>query len=135
MPDARQGFQQTPLAAGSLGARASQALAQDDAGRGIPTRRLGRSGEQVSILCVGGAHLGRAAQDDGEPQALKLAHAALENGVFFWDNAWAYHDGYAEEFVGKALQGRRDRVFLMGITYETPEMGLTASGVSCIIVV
>lgn len=100
-------------AAPGLGAAAALAVAQDDEGRGIPTRRLGRTGEQVSILCVGGAHLGRAAMDDGEPTALKLAHAAVDNGVFFWDNAWAYHDGYAEEFMGKALKGRRDKVFLM----------------------
>lgn len=100
-------------AASGLGAAAALAIAQDDEGRGIPTRRLGRTGEQVSILCVGGAHLGRAAMDDGEPTALKLAHAAVDNGVFFWDNAWAYHDGYAEEFMGKALKGRRDKVFLM----------------------
>ncbi len=100
----------TSLGATSL---AAQAIGQDDSGRGIPTRRLGRTGEQVSILCLGGAHLGRAAQDDGEPAALKLAHAALDNGVFFWDNAWAYHDGYAEEFMGRALEGRRDEVFLM----------------------
>ncbi len=99
--------------AGSLAALAAQSVAQDDAGRGIPTRRLGRTGEQVSILCLGGAHLGRAARDDGEPAAMKLAHAALDNGVFFWDNAWMYHDGYAEEFMGKALRGRRDQVFLM----------------------
>ena len=101
------------LAGGGLGLLAAQAVAQDDEGRGIPTRRLGRTGEQVSVLSVGGAHLGRAAQDDGERQALKLAHAALDNGVFFWDNAWAYHDGYAEEFMGRALKGRRDKVFLM----------------------
>lgn len=100
-------------AATGLGAAAALAIAQDDEGRGIPTRRLGRTGEQVSILCVGGAHLGRAAMDDGEPTALKLAHAAVDNGAFFWDNAWAYHDGYAEEFMGKALKGRRDKVFLM----------------------
>ena len=97
----------------SLGALAAQAVAQDDKGRGIPTRRLGHTDEQVSILCLGGAHLGRAAKDDGEAQAIKLAHAALDNGVFFWDNAWRYHDGYAEEFMGKALKGHRDRVFLM----------------------
>ena len=96
-----------------LGALAAQAIAQDDEGRGIPTRRLGRTDEQVSILCLGGAHLGRAAMDDGEPVALKLAHAAVDNGVFFWDNAWAYHQGYAEEFMGKALKGRRESVFLM----------------------
>ena len=96
-----------------LAALAAQAVPQDDAGRGIPTRRLGRTGGKVSILCVGGAHLGRAAQDDGEKVAMKLAHAAVDNGVFFWDNAWMYHDGYAEEFMGKALEGRRGKVFLM----------------------
>ena len=101
------------LAYDAAAALSAQAVAQDDAGRGIPTRRLGRTGEQVSILCLGGAHLGRAAQDDGEPTAIRLAHAALDNGVFFWDNAWMYHDGYAEEFMGRAMQGRRDKVFLM----------------------
>ncbi len=94
-------------------ALAAESVAQDDSGGGVPTRRLGRTDEQVSILCVGGAHLGRAAQDDGEATAMRLAHAAVDNGVFFWDNAWMYHDGYAEEFMGKALEGRRDRVFLM----------------------
>ncbi len=98
---------------GGLGALAAQAAAQDDAGRGIPTRPLGHTGEQVSILCAGGAHLGRVAKDEDESTALRLAHAALDEGVFFWDNAWWYHDGYAEELMGKALQGRRDKVFLM----------------------
>ncbi len=101
------------MAFDAAAALSAQAVAQDDAGRGIPTRRLGRTGEQVSILCLGGAHLGRAAQDDGEATAIRLAHAALDNGVFFWDNAWMYHDGYAEEFMGRAMQGRRDKVFLM----------------------
>ncbi len=91
----------------------AQAVQQQDSGQGIPTRRLGRTNEQVSILSMGGAHLGRAAMDDGEPTAIKLAHAAIDNGVTFWDNAWAYHDGYAEEFMGRALKGVRDKVFLM----------------------
>ena len=113
MPETRRDFHQSLVAAGGLAALAAQAWGQDDAGRGIPTRRLGRTNEPVSILCLGGAHLGRAAKDDGEPTALRLAHAALAEGVFFWDNAWRYHDGYAEEFMGKALEGRRDKVFLM----------------------
>lgn len=100
------------LLRGSAGL-AAQALQQDDQGRGIPTRRLGHTDEQVSILCLGGAHLGRAAQTDGEKQGLRLAHAALDNGVYFWDNAWTYLDGYAEEFMGRAIKGKRDSVFLM----------------------
>lgn len=96
-----------------MSALGGRAIAQKNSANGIPTRRLGRTDEQVSILCVGGAHLGRAAQDDGEKAGLKLAHAALDNGVSFWDNAYVYLGGYAEEFMGKALEGRRDKVFLM----------------------
>jgi predicted aldo/keto reductase-like oxidoreductase len=40
-------------------------------------------------------------------------HEALDGGISFWDNAWDYHDGYSEELMGKALEGRRSRVFLM----------------------
>ncbi len=109
----KQVMRNTPAASSILAMQAGLAIVQDDKGRGIPTRRLGRTNEHVSILCVGGAHLGHAALDDGEKTAIKLAHTALDNGVFFWDNAWAYHDGYAEEFMGKALQGRRKQVFLM----------------------
>ena len=110
---ARSGSIHEASIAAGLAALAAQAVPHEDSGNGVPTRRLGRTGEQVSILCLGGAHLGRAAQDDGEKTALKLAHAAVDEGVSFWDNAWMYHDGYAEEFMGKALKGRRDKVFLM----------------------
>ena len=110
---ARTGFTSVPSSRAGMAALAAQAIPQRDGGQGIPTRPLGGTGEQVSILCLGGAHLGRAAKDDGEAQAIRLAHAAVDNGVTFWDNAWAYHDGYAEEFMGKALKGRREKVFLM----------------------
>lgn len=101
------------MGAAFLSSLADSAVAQKNSANGIPTRRLGRTGEQVSILCIGGAHLGRAAQDDSEKAGLKLAHTALDNGVSFWDNAYVYLDGYAEEFMGRALKGRRDKVFLM----------------------
>ena len=107
------GFTSVPTSRTGMAALAAQAIPRQDGGQGIPTRPLGGTGEQVSILCLGGAHLGRAAKDDGEAQAIKMAHAAVDNGVTFWDNAWAYHDGYAEEFMGKALKGRREKVFLM----------------------
>lgn len=113
MPESRREFVKASIGATAMSALASQAMAQQNSANGIPTRRLGRTNEQVPILCVGGAHLGRAAQDDGEKAGLKLAHAALDNGLSFWDNAYVYLDGYAEEFMGRALKGRRDKVFLM----------------------
>lgn len=75
-------------------------------------RVLGRTGERVSALCLGGWHIG-AIEDEGD--AIRLMHAALDEGVTFFDNAWDYHDGRSEERMGKALamDQRRARVFLM----------------------
>ncbi|MBG99246.1 MAG: aldo/keto reductase [Solibacterales bacterium] len=88
-------------------------IAQKNRPGGIPTRRLGRTNEQVSILCLGGAHLGRAGEWDKQ-EAVRIAHTAIDNGVTFFDNAWAYLDGWAEECMGLALdRGWRKKVFLM----------------------
>lgn len=75
----------------------------------LPTRPLGNTGAHVSILCLGGWHVG---QLDDEP-AIRLMQAALDDGITFWDNAWDYHEGRSEDLMGRALAGRRDRVFLM----------------------
>jgi predicted aldo/keto reductase-like oxidoreductase len=75
----------------------------------IPTRLLGKTGQQVSILCLGGWHIGQL----DEPEAVKLMQAAVDAGITFFDNAWDYHEGKSEELMGKALVGRRDKVFLM----------------------
>ena len=88
-------------------------MAQQPSANGLPTRRLGKTDEQVSILCLGGAHLGRVGLKD-EPEALRIFHAAVDNGVRFIDNAWAYNDGYSEQLVGKAMTpGVREKLFLM----------------------
>ncbi len=91
---------------------AQQALAQQSGSNGLPTRRLGRTNEQVSILCLGGWHIG-AVEDKKE--AIRIMHAAMDEGMTFFDNAWDYHDGGSEEIMGKALamDGRRKKVFLM----------------------
>ena len=77
----------------------------------IPTRPFGRSDEQVSLLAVGGAHLGRPE----EAEAIRMVHAAIDAGATFLDNAWEYNDGESERRMGKALGqgGYRDRAFLM----------------------
>jgi aryl-alcohol dehydrogenase-like predicted oxidoreductase len=97
------------VAAASL---AQRALAQQESAQGIPTRRLGRTNEQVSILCLGGWHIGSIKD---RQESIRIMHAALDEGITFFDNAWDYHNGHAEEVMGEALasDGRRDRVFLM----------------------
>jgi uncharacterized protein len=76
----------------------------------IPTRPFGRTGEQVSIIGLGGFHVGLPKTDAA---AVKLVHAAIAAGVTFMDNAWDYNDGVSERRMGKAIADRRDQVFLM----------------------
>jgi predicted aldo/keto reductase-like oxidoreductase len=76
----------------------------------IPQRPLGDSGVLVSAIGLGGYHLAMAGS---EHEAVDIVHAAIDAGVTFMDNAWEYHDGKSEKIMGKALAGRRDRVFLM----------------------
>jgi len=78
---------------------------------GLPTRALGHTGQRVSILCLGGWHIGSV--KDGN-EAIRIMHAAIDEGMTFFDNAWDYHDGHSEEVMGKALAGgKRQKVFLM----------------------
>ncbi|MEW6160202.1 MAG: aldo/keto reductase, partial [Verrucomicrobiota bacterium] len=78
----------------------------------IPTRPLGKTGERVSILCLGGWHIG-AVSDKSE--AIRIMHGAIDEGMTFFDNAWDYHNGKSEEWMGEALaqDGKRNKVFLM----------------------
>jgi uncharacterized protein len=108
----RRQFLQTAVAGGTALGLASVVQADDNTGRGLPTRPLGRTKQQVSILCLGGWHIG-AVKDPKE--AIRIMHAAIDEGLTFFDNAWDYHDGGSEEIMGRALamDGRRKRVFLM----------------------
>jgi aryl-alcohol dehydrogenase-like predicted oxidoreductase len=76
----------------------------------IPRRPFGRAGEPVSALGLGGYHLGLVGN---RREAIRIVQAAIDAGITFMDNAWEYHEGESEEIMGKALAGRRDRVFLM----------------------
>ncbi len=74
-------------------------------------RQLGRTGEEVSLVGVGGFHIGSV---NGEGEATKIIRTAIDRGVTFMDNCWDYHDGESERRMGKALQdGYRKKVFLM----------------------
>jgi aryl-alcohol dehydrogenase-like predicted oxidoreductase len=76
----------------------------------IPTRPFGRSGERVSVIGLGGWHLGVPKTDRA---AVRMAHEAIDAGITFLDNAWDYNDGLSETRMGLAIADRRDRVFLM----------------------
>ena len=77
----------------------------------VPMRPFGRHDEQVSLLGVGGAHLGKPE----ESEAIRIVHEAIDAGVTFMDNAWEYNDTESERRMGVALAqgGYRDRAFLM----------------------
>jgi predicted aldo/keto reductase-like oxidoreductase len=83
---------------------------QDHPAGAIPQRPLGRTGAKVSALGVGGHHLGDFKTVE---EAIRLVHEAVEAGVTFFDNCWEYWNGRAEDWLGRALKGRRDKVFLM----------------------
>ncbi len=76
----------------------------------IPRRALGKTGVEVSALALGGHHLGLV---KSQQEAMRIVHEAIDAGVTFMDNAWEYHEGKSEEIAGRALEGRRDKVFLM----------------------
>ena len=78
----------------------------------VPRRVLGHTGEQVSIVGIGGHHLGRALVEESE--SIRIVRTALDNGVNFLDNSWDYNDGKSETRVGKALRdGYRGKAFVM----------------------
>ena len=104
---------------GSIGIGLSGSLAQqaisfadavEDGGNEIPRRPLGKTGEMTSMIGVGGWHIGRFEE---EKAAMDVIARALDLGVNFFDSAWDYYDGRSEERLGKALSGKRDKIFLM----------------------
>jgi aryl-alcohol dehydrogenase-like predicted oxidoreductase len=86
-------------------------MADPDHGAGaIPQRPLGRTGVKVSALGLGGHHLGDATTVG---EAIRIVHEAVEAGITFYDNCWEYWNGRSEDWLGRGLKGRRDKVFLM----------------------
>lgn len=104
----RRGFMKT-VAAASLVTSLPPNLSRA-AGTEIPYRTLGRTGEKVSIVGIGGYHLG----PPSEQESLQIIRTALDEGVNFLDNCWDYNGGVSEERMGKALRdGYRKKAFLM----------------------
>ncbi len=75
-------------------------------------RDLGSTGEKVSLIGVGGWHLGLKSVE--EKTAIEIVRSAIDRGINFMDNCWDYNKGVSENRMGKALEdGYRDKVFLM----------------------
>ncbi|MER7248703.1 aldo/keto reductase [Kribbella sp. NPDC000426] len=89
-------------------------------------RPLGRTGVQVSPLCLGAMMFGSWGNDD-RADSTRIIHRALDAGINFVDTADVYSAGASEEIVGQALAGRRDEVFLatkffMPMSQDDPNM-------------
>jgi aryl-alcohol dehydrogenase-like predicted oxidoreductase len=76
----------------------------------IPKRPFGKDGMNVSIIGCGGFHIGSA---ENLEDATAIVQQALDAGINFFDNAWEYHDGKSEEWLGAALGSRRNEAILM----------------------
>lgn len=102
------------VAAATLAGAAQHGVNMKKNAGGIPVRVLGKTGVEVSALCLGG-HAATNPKKLSEAESSKLIQRAVDEGITFMDNCWDYHDGIAEERMGKALSegGRRDKVFLM----------------------
>ena len=75
-------------------------------------RTLGKTGEKVSAIGVGGWHLGLKHVD--EQLAIRIIRSAIDRGINFLDNCWDYNEGASEIRMGKALKdGYRDKAFVM----------------------
>lgn len=105
----RREFVKLTVASGlavSAGANVWSAESKND----IPYRALGRTGEKVSAIGLGGYHIGIPPEAEG----IRLIRSAIDRGINFMDNCWDYHNGGSEIRMGKALRdGYRDKVFLM----------------------
>jgi predicted aldo/keto reductase-like oxidoreductase len=79
----------------------------------MPYRTLGRTGEKVSAIGVGGSHVGKP-EKLSEAESIQIIRAALDRGLNFMDNSWDYNDGQSEIRMGKALRdGYRQKAFVM----------------------
>src|SRR6267142_765340 len=77
----------------------------------MPRRPLGRTGEKVSAIGLGGYHIGKQADEE---ESITIIRRAIDGGITFMDNCWDYNDGESERRMGKALlDGYRAKAFLM----------------------
>ncbi|MDB6110666.1 MAG: Twin-arginine translocation pathway signal [Pedosphaera sp.] len=106
----RREFLKATIAAGVVAGLSRGAWAAQEQG-GMPYRTLGRTGEKISAIGLGGYHIG---QPKAEQESIRIIRSAIDRGMNFMDNCWDYNDGESEIRMGKALRdGYRQRAFLM----------------------
>ncbi len=103
-------------AAGSVATASAQSTQSSPAARpespNMIYRTLGRTGERISAIGLGGYHIGKSTLQ--EEESIQLMRRAIDEGITFLDNCWDYNDGVSEIRMGKALRdGYRNKVFLM----------------------
>jgi aryl-alcohol dehydrogenase-like predicted oxidoreductase len=97
--------------AGALAAGAGPLACRAEVPGAVPMRTLGRTGEKISAIGLGGYHIGL---QDSAQESIALVRKAVDGGITFLDNCWDYNDGASEERMGLALRdGYRAKVFLM----------------------
>ena len=108
----RREFLQSAAALAAARHASESYAAPPGTGTGIALRRLGKTGEKISMIGLGGYDLGMVRE---EKASLQMMDHAIDVGATFFDNAWNYHDGLSEERMGKALAApsKRQKVFLM----------------------
>jgi len=106
----RRSFVKSAAAAAVLTTASPQVLMAETK-QVMPQRALGRTGEKVSAIGLGGYHIGKQAD---EAESITIIRTAIDRGITFMDNCWDYNGGSSELRMGKALRdGYRQKVFLM----------------------
>jgi len=100
------------VAGASIAAGFPSLLYAEKANGEVPRRMLGRTGEKVSAIGVGGYHIGDPKVTESD--SISIIRGAIDNGINFLDNCWDYNGGQSEIRMGKALRdGYRQKAFLM----------------------
>lgn len=108
----RRNFLKTSIGTAALASSpaALAATAKKAEATKIPKRTFGRHDDMLTVVGFGGHTLYQAGS---QKEANAVAHRAIDLGVNFFENSWDYHGGEAEKYMGIALEGHRDKLFLM----------------------
>jgi predicted aldo/keto reductase-like oxidoreductase len=108
----RRAFLKGAIMMGAIAGLGGTGNSQQQSTNGMLYRSLGRTGERVSAIGLGGFHIGQPKLSDDE--SIRLIRSAIDGGITFMDNSWDYNEGQSEIRMGKALKdGYRQKVFLM----------------------
>jgi len=101
----RRSFLKSAAAAAVLSSASPQVLMAETK-EAMPQRTLGRTGEKVSAIGLGGYHIGKQAD---EAESITIIRSAIDGGITFMDNCWDYNGGASEIRMGKALRDALER--------------------------